>query len=95
VVLLGDAAACVGIGVGHGTGLAMGAAYVLAEELCAGAVGVALARYEARVRPVVERRQDAIEAAPPFAMPWSVGAWVRERWRALRGGSGHEELGLT
>jgi 2-polyprenyl-6-methoxyphenol hydroxylase-like FAD-dependent oxidoreductase len=59
VVLLGDAAWCVSLLAGQGASMAMAGAETLAEELQAGDVGSALARYEARLRPVIQRKQAA------------------------------------
>lgn len=56
--LLGDACCAVSLLAGQGASIAMGSAYVLAEELSSScAVEEALARYEARVKPVVARKQ--------------------------------------
>jgi 2-polyprenyl-6-methoxyphenol hydroxylase-like FAD-dependent oxidoreductase len=59
--LVGDAAACPSLLAGEGTSLAMAGAYILARELdrCDGDFPAALARYERRFRPVVERKQKA------------------------------------
>ncbi|NUW42075.1 FAD-dependent oxidoreductase [Nonomuraea rhodomycinica] len=57
VVLLGDACQAVSLFAGHGASMAMAAARVLADELTGSAgegVPAALARYEARMRPVIE-----------------------------------------
>jgi hypothetical protein len=64
--LIGDAAACVSLLAGEGTGLAMAEAYVLAGELkdCGGDHIAAFARYEKRMRPFLKRKQ---EAAANFA----------------------------
>ncbi|MFG3441378.1 FAD-dependent oxidoreductase [Nonomuraea sp. NPDC047897] len=53
VVLLGDACQAVSLFAGHGASLAMAGARVLADELAAGDVHDALARYHRRMRPVV------------------------------------------
>jgi 2-polyprenyl-6-methoxyphenol hydroxylase-like FAD-dependent oxidoreductase len=60
-VLLGDAAACVSLLAGAGTGLAMLEAYVLAGELrtCGGDYGTAFARYQERLMPLLKRKQAA------------------------------------
>ena len=57
--LLGDAAACISLMGGEGTGLAMTEAYVLAGELCqcGGDYAAAFARYEERLRPLLKRKQ--------------------------------------
>jgi 2-polyprenyl-6-methoxyphenol hydroxylase-like FAD-dependent oxidoreductase len=60
VVLVGDACQCVSLLAGQGASMAMAGAYVLAEELGAGDdVAAALARYERRLRPSIERKQRA------------------------------------
>lgn len=62
VVLVGDACQCVSPLAGQGASLAMAASYVLAEELVAtreGDIAGALARYERRLRPTVEKTQKA------------------------------------
>jgi len=58
VVLVGDACGAVSLFAGHGASLAMTGAYVLAEELAAGGVDAAPARYQARMRPPVTRTQE-------------------------------------
>jgi len=64
--LLGDAAACVSLLAGEGTGLAMAEAYVLAGELhrCNGNPASAFARYETLLMPFLARKQ---RAAAKFA----------------------------
>lgn len=64
--LIGDAAACVSLLAGEGTGLAMAEAYVLAGELhrCQGEHAAAFARYQSLMMPFLERKQ---EAAARFA----------------------------
>jgi 2-polyprenyl-6-methoxyphenol hydroxylase-like FAD-dependent oxidoreductase len=62
VALVGDACQCVSPLAGQGASLAVAGAYVLAEELAAarkGEIAGALARYESRLRPNVERTQRA------------------------------------
>ncbi|WP_328487663.1 FAD-dependent monooxygenase [Streptomyces zaomyceticus] len=63
VVLLGDAAHCSSPASGQGTGLALTGAYVLAGELAraGGDHTVAFDRYEAHMRPGVERNQRMAE----------------------------------
>jgi 2-polyprenyl-6-methoxyphenol hydroxylase-like FAD-dependent oxidoreductase len=56
VVLVGDACGAVSLFAGHGASLAMTGAFVLAEELAAGADG-AFERYQARMKPAVEHTQ--------------------------------------
>jgi len=79
--LVGDAAACVSLLAGEGTGLAMAEAYVLAGEL--GAAGSdharGLARYEARMMPLVRRKQAAAARfASSFAPGSSLGIAFRD-----------------
>ena len=64
--LVGDAAACVSLLAGEGTGLAMAEAYVLAGELRNGADdhAAAFARYQERLMPLLRRKQ---ESAARFA----------------------------
>jgi 2-polyprenyl-6-methoxyphenol hydroxylase-like FAD-dependent oxidoreductase len=61
VVLLGDACQCVSLLAGQGASMAMGGAYVLAEELqrSPGDVEAAIARYERRIRPAILKKQKA------------------------------------
>lgn len=61
VVLLGDACQCVSLLAGQGASMALGSAYVLAEELQRheGDVAAALARYEQRIRPAIAKKQKA------------------------------------
>lgn len=74
VALLGDAAACISLLGGEGSGLAMTEAYVLAGELGAGGdPGGALAAYEARLRPHVEAKQ---KAALRFAGFFAPSGWL-------------------
>ena len=63
VALVGDAAACVSLLAGEGTGLAMAEAYVLAGELArAGADHRrAFDAYETRLRPFIESKQASAE----------------------------------
>ncbi|USX55331.1 FAD-dependent oxidoreductase [Lentzea sp. HUAS12] len=57
VVLVGDACGAVSLFAGHGASLAMAGACVLAEELSSGFDG-AFVRYQARMKPAVERTQE-------------------------------------
>jgi 2-polyprenyl-6-methoxyphenol hydroxylase-like FAD-dependent oxidoreductase len=62
VVLLGDSCQCVSLLAGQGASMAVASAYILAEELEAAGdryLGTALARYEHRVKPSIERKQAA------------------------------------
>jgi 2-polyprenyl-6-methoxyphenol hydroxylase-like FAD-dependent oxidoreductase len=58
VTLIGDACSAVSLVAGQGASIAMGSAYVLARSLCVHhTIEEALGRYEARVKPVVRRKQ--------------------------------------
>lgn len=72
-VLLGDACYCVSLLAGQGASLAMAGAYILAEELaaCRDDVGSALARYEYRLRPAIERKQEAGRGMARWFVPKS------------------------
>ena len=61
VALVGDACQCVSLLAGQGASMAMGAAYVMAQELDAhpGDTRAALASYEARIKPAVAKKQKA------------------------------------
>jgi 2-polyprenyl-6-methoxyphenol hydroxylase-like FAD-dependent oxidoreductase len=79
--LVGDAAACVSLLAGEGTGLAMCEAYVLAGELlCAqGDYRQAFEAYEARLRRFVEGKQAAAtKLLPVFATRTRPGIWFRD-----------------
>jgi 2-polyprenyl-6-methoxyphenol hydroxylase-like FAD-dependent oxidoreductase len=70
VALLGDAAYCASPVSGMSTSLALTGAYVLAGELAAGPDHrAALARYEAVMRPYVEKAQDLPPGAPRIGNP--------------------------
>ncbi len=58
--LIGDAAACVSLMAGEGSGLAMAEAYVLAGELrnCGGDYGAAFARYQQRLMPLLKAQAE-------------------------------------
>ena len=86
-VLVGDAAACVSLLAGEGTGLAMAEAYVLAGELGSDAdVAAALARYQARLMPFLARKQaTAAKFASSFAPKSSIGISVRNLVTRLLG----------
>jgi 2-polyprenyl-6-methoxyphenol hydroxylase-like FAD-dependent oxidoreductase len=78
--LVGDAAACVSLMAGEGTGLAIAEAYVLAGELhaCAGDYATAFSRYEQRLMPFVQRKQaSAAKFASSFAPKTSRGIAFR------------------
>jgi 2-polyprenyl-6-methoxyphenol hydroxylase-like FAD-dependent oxidoreductase len=72
VTLVGDACQAVSLLAGQGASLAMGGAYVLAQELAAGPeVPAALDRYEARLRPVARREQAAGRRTAEWFLPSS------------------------
>lgn len=79
-VLIGDAAACVSLLAGEGTGLAIAEAYVLAGELhnCGGDYGAAFARYERRMMPFLKSKQaSAMKFASAFAPKSALGVKAR------------------
>lgn len=73
VALIGDAAACVSLLAGEGTGLAMLEAYVLAGELhsAGGDHALAFRRYEERLRPFLEKKQASALQMIDFFAPQS------------------------
>lgn len=76
IALVGDAAACVSLMAGEGTGLAMAEAYVLAGELhaCRGDFATAFAQYEERLMPFLAKKQQTAERfASAFAPRTSFG----------------------
>lgn len=78
--LVGDAAACVSLMAGEGTGLAIAEAYVLAGELyaCAGDFVTACARYEQRLMAFLKKKQEsAARFASSFAPKTSAGITFR------------------
>ena len=80
VALLGDAAACVSLLAGEGTGLAMTEAYVLAGELkrAGSDWAAAFRRYEDKLRLFLERKQKAAESfASNFAPKTVLRIWLR------------------
>lgn len=82
VALIGDAAACISLLGGEGTGLAMTEAYVLAGELqrAGGDWSRAFAAYEMRLRPLVEGKQAGAERFIPFFATRSrLGIWLRDQ----------------
>jgi 2-polyprenyl-6-methoxyphenol hydroxylase-like FAD-dependent oxidoreductase len=86
--LVGDAAACVSLLAGEGTGLAMTEAYVLAGELrrAGGDHRAAFDAYEARLRSFTERKQRAARNfAGYFAPRTSLGVWLRNASTHLMG----------
>jgi 2-polyprenyl-6-methoxyphenol hydroxylase-like FAD-dependent oxidoreductase len=86
--LIGDAAACVSLLAGEGTGLAMAEAYVLAGELrvCGGDHKAAFARYQERMMPLLRRKQaSAAKFASSFAPTTAFGIWFRNLVTHLMG----------
>jgi 2-polyprenyl-6-methoxyphenol hydroxylase-like FAD-dependent oxidoreductase len=92
VALVGDAAACVSLLAGEGTGLAICEAYVLAGELkrSGGDYANAFARYEERLMPFLAKKQrSAANFASAFAPKTSFGLAFRNaatrlfRWRTV------------
>ncbi|BBY44296.1 FAD-binding domain [Mycolicibacterium celeriflavum] len=80
VALIGDAAACVSLLAGEGTGLAMVEAYVLAGELARSPenLGRAFAEYDARLRRFNGQKQaGATKFISFFAARTSFGVWLR------------------
>lgn len=78
--LVGDAAACVSLMAGEGTGLAIAEAYILAGELgaCGDDFHAAFARYEQRLMPFLKRKQaSAATFASSFAPKTSFGITFR------------------
>ncbi len=78
--LIGDAAACVSLLAGEGTGLGMAEAYVLAGELyrCAGDYSAAFARYQSLMMPFLARKQEsAAKFASSFAPKTAFGIQFR------------------
>jgi 2-polyprenyl-6-methoxyphenol hydroxylase-like FAD-dependent oxidoreductase len=60
IVLLGDACQCVSLVAGQGASMAMAGAYVLAQEIAEGEdVLFALARYQNRMQPSIETKQES------------------------------------
>jgi 2-polyprenyl-6-methoxyphenol hydroxylase-like FAD-dependent oxidoreductase len=86
--LVGDAAACVSLLAGEGTGLAMVEAYVLAGELrvCGGDHCAAFARYQERMMPLLKRKQmSAAKFASSFAPQSAFGIRFRNLVTRLMG----------
>jgi 2-polyprenyl-6-methoxyphenol hydroxylase-like FAD-dependent oxidoreductase len=71
IALIGDAAACVSLLAGEGTGLAMIEAYVLAGELRQSGNDFALAfrRYEERLLPFLRRKQRTAAGLASYFVP--------------------------
>ena len=85
--LVGDAAACVSLLAGEGTGLAMTEAYVLAAELARSkSVAEAFAAYEKRMMPFVAAKQSsAAKFASSFTPKTAVGVTFRNLVTRLLG----------
>jgi 2-polyprenyl-6-methoxyphenol hydroxylase-like FAD-dependent oxidoreductase len=80
VLLIGDAAGCISLLGGEGTGLAMTEAYVLAGELTRAGADYrrAFSAYEARLRPFIKIKQArAVRYIPFFATRTQFGLWFR------------------
>jgi len=80
VALVGDAAACVSLLAGEGTGLAMTEAYILAGELYRAGHSheAAFREYEAKLRPELARKQEsALRLAGFFAPKNALGVTLR------------------
>lgn len=80
VLLIGDAAGCISLLGGEGTGLAITEAYVLAGELAraGGDHRHAFATYESRLRPFIEAKQaGARQLLGFFATRTRFGLWLR------------------
>ncbi len=82
VMLIGDAAACVSLLAGEGTGLAMTEAYVLAGELAWAHDdwGIAFPEHERRLRAFLHAKQEsARKFAGAFAPRTRFGVWFRNQ----------------
>ncbi|MEO6065951.1 MAG: FAD-binding domain [Lysobacterales bacterium] len=71
VALVGDAAACPSLIAGEGAGFALAASYVLAGEIHnhAANLELALAHYQARIKPYAARKQKYAESLVPSFVP--------------------------
>ncbi len=81
IALVGDAAACVSLLAGEGTGLAMAEAYMLAVALhgCAGDHRQAFTQYQDALMPFVRSKQEsAAKFASSFAPTTSIGIAFRD-----------------
>jgi 2-polyprenyl-6-methoxyphenol hydroxylase-like FAD-dependent oxidoreductase len=86
--LVGDAAGCVSLLAGEGTGLALTGAYVLAGELhvARGNHAAAFAAYERRMRGLISQKQKAARNfAASFAPRTAAGLWFRDQMTKLMG----------
>jgi 2-polyprenyl-6-methoxyphenol hydroxylase-like FAD-dependent oxidoreductase len=81
VALVGDAAACVSLVAGEGTGLGMTEAYVLAGELSRhDDHAQAFAAYETRLRAFIDAKQvSARRFAGSFTPRTALGVWLRNQ----------------
>lgn len=82
VGLIGDAAACVSLLAGEGTGLALIEAYVLAGELARanGDIAAAFQAYEGRLRAFIDEKQrNATRFISFFAAKTEFGIWLRNQ----------------
>lgn len=82
VMLIGDAAACVSLLAGEGTGLAMTEAYVLAGELhrAQGDYQAAFRQHEQRLRPFIASKQESAERfAASFVPSTRFAIWRRNQ----------------
>ena len=80
VLLIGDAAGCISLLGGEGTGLAIAEAYVLAGELARAGVDYrrAFEAYQTRLRPFIRAKQaGAVRYIAFFATRTRFGLWVR------------------
>jgi 2-polyprenyl-6-methoxyphenol hydroxylase-like FAD-dependent oxidoreductase len=80
VLLVGDAAGCISLLGGEGTGLAITEAYVLAGELARAGADYrrAFDAYQALLRPFIKTKQaGAVHYIPFFATRTRVGLWLR------------------
>jgi 2-polyprenyl-6-methoxyphenol hydroxylase-like FAD-dependent oxidoreductase len=80
VLLLGDAAACISLLGGDGTGLAITEAYVLAGELARAGADYrhAFDAYQALMRPFIKTKQaGAVRYIPFFTTRTRFGLWFR------------------
>ena len=86
VTLVGDAASCVSLMAGEGSGLAMAAAYILAGELagCGGRYGDAFSRYQSLFKPFVATKQKAaLTFGGYFAPESALGLFLRNQLSKL------------
>jgi 2-polyprenyl-6-methoxyphenol hydroxylase-like FAD-dependent oxidoreductase len=80
ILLIGDAAGCISLLGGEGTGLAITEAYVLAGELARAGLDYrrAFEAYQTKMRPFIKNKQaSAVRYLPFFATRTRFGLWVR------------------